>query len=133
LLPLWADGFLPGFFALPAGIGDALTGGFAIAAAVALWRKSPWAQPFAYAVNIFGLADLVNAITMGLLGIATSGAASPHLMYPLPMVPSFGVPLGVIVHCLSLSGSCTGAPELLPSARRSRNVLSTAPRDFDGK
>ena|SRR5215471_2792593 len=102
-LPLWADGFLPGFFALPAGIGDALTGGFAIAAAIALWRKSPWAQPFAYAVNIFGLADLVNAITMGLLSIATSGAVSPLLMYPLPIVPSFGVPLGVIVHCLSLA------------------------------
>jgi protein-S-isoprenylcysteine O-methyltransferase Ste14 len=87
---------------LPARIGDALTGGFVIAAAVALWRKSPWAQPFAYAVNTFGLADLVDAITMGLLSIATSGAVSPLLMYPLPMVPSFGVPLGAIVHCLSL-------------------------------
>src|SRR5262249_13695681 len=27
-LPLWAEGFLPGFFALPAGIGDMLTGRF---------------------------------------------------------------------------------------------------------
>jgi hypothetical protein len=128
-LPLWADGFLPGFFALPAGIGDALTGGFAIAAAVALWRKSPWAQPLAYAVNIFGLADLVNAITMGLLSIATSGAISALLIYPLPMVPSLGF-RSESSSTASLSGSCTGAPELLPRARRRPNMLSTALRDL---
>jgi hypothetical protein len=99
---LWADGFLPSFFALPAGIGDALTGAFAIGAVVALLRKSPWAQTFAYAVNIFGLADLVNALAMGLLSIFTSNGVSPLLMYPIPIVPTFGVPLAVIVHCLSL-------------------------------
>lgn len=99
---LGADGFLPGFFALPAGIGDMLTGVLAIGAAIALWRKSPWAQTFAYAVNIFGVADLVNAITMALLSIVASDAASPLLMYPLPIVPTFGVPLAFIVHTLSL-------------------------------
>jgi hypothetical protein len=40
-LPLWYYGFLPGFFALPAGIGDTLTGLFAIVAVVALWRDAP--------------------------------------------------------------------------------------------
>jgi len=99
---LGADGFLPGFFALPAGIGDMLTGVLAMGAAIALWRKSPWAQTFAYGVNIFGVADLVNAITMALLSIVWSDAASPLLMYPLPIVPTFGVPLAFIVHALSL-------------------------------
>lgn len=99
---LWADGLLPGFFALPAGIGDMLTGVLAIGAVIALLRKLPWARTFAYAVNFFGVADLVNAITMALLSIVSSDAASPLLMHPLPMVPTFGVPLAFIVHSLSL-------------------------------
>src|SRR5215470_13406827 len=48
-LPLWYSGFLPGFFALPAGIGDTLTGLFAIVAVVALWWDAPLARPLAYA------------------------------------------------------------------------------------
>lgn len=99
---LWADGLLPGFFALPAGIGDMLTGMLAIGSVIALWRKLPWARTFAYAVNIFGVADLVNAITMALLSIVTSDTASPLLMHPLPIVPIFGVPLAFIVHSVSL-------------------------------
>jgi hypothetical protein len=99
---LWADGLLPGFFALPAGIGDMLTGMLAIGAVIALWRKLPWAQTFAYVVNIFGIADLVNAIAMALVSIVSSDAASPLLMHPLPIIPTFGVPLAFIVHGLSL-------------------------------
>lgn len=102
-LGLWANGFLPGYFALPAGIGDALTGLFAIGAAVALRREAPWARSLAYAVNIFGLVDLINAVSMGMLTAARSPAGmSPLLVYPLSMVPTFGVPLAVIIHCLSL-------------------------------
>jgi len=48
--------FLPGYFALPAGIGDTLTGVFAIGVAIALQRETPSARKLAYAVNIFGLA-----------------------------------------------------------------------------
>lgn len=100
---LWANGFLPGYFALPAGIGDTLTGIFAIGVAVSFWRQTPWARRFAYAVNIFGLADLVNAVSMGMLTAAKSPAGmSPILVYPLSIVPTFGVPLAVIMHCLSL-------------------------------
>src|SRR5262245_30115135 len=40
-LPLWYYGFLPGFFALPAGIGDTLTGLFAVVAVVGLWQGWP--------------------------------------------------------------------------------------------
>jgi hypothetical protein len=102
-LRLWGKGFLPGYFALPAGIGDMLTGIFAIGAAIALRQQVPWARRFAYAVNIFGLADLVNAVSMGMLTAAKSPAGiSPLSLYPLSIVPTFGVPLAVIVHCLSL-------------------------------
>src|SRR5262249_38081184 len=65
-LPLWYYGFLPGFFALPAGIGDTLAGLFAIVAVVALWRDAPLARPLAYAVNVFGIADLIYAISIDL-------------------------------------------------------------------
>ena len=102
-LRLWAKGFLPGYFALPAGVGDMLTGAFAIGAGIALLQQARWARSFAYAVNIFGLLDLANAVSMGILTAANSTTGpSPLLVYPLSMVPTFGVPLAVIVHCLSL-------------------------------
>src|SRR5215470_805334 len=103
-LPLWYNGFLPGFFALPAGIGDTLTGLFAIVAVVALWRDAPLARPLAYAVNVFGVTDLIYAVSMGVTSALTSSAAevSPIVMYPLVMVPTFGVPLAFVVHCLSI-------------------------------
>jgi hypothetical protein len=102
-LRLWAQGFLPDFFALPAGIGDMLTGALATCAAIALARDLPWAPRFAYAVNIFGIVDLVNAVTLGVVSTTIAGSgASPLLMYPLAMVPTFGVPLAFIIHSLSL-------------------------------
>jgi len=102
-LPLWYYGFLPGFFALPAGIGDTLAGLFAIVAAVALWRDAPLARPLAYAVNVFGMVDLIYAVSMGVTTSLTSTAeVSPIVMYPLVMLPTFGVPLAFIVHCLSI-------------------------------
>jgi len=103
-LPLWYYGFLPGFFALPAGIGDTLTGLFAIVAVVALWRDAPLARPLGYAVNVFGMADLIYAISMGVTSVLASSTAevSPIVMYPLVMVPTFGVPLAFVVHSLSI-------------------------------
>lgn len=102
-LRLWANGFLPGYFALPAGIGDMTTAVFAIAAAIALRRVSSQTRRLAYAVNIFGLADLILAVSMGMLTAAKSATGmSPILVYPLSIVPTFGVPLAVILHLLSL-------------------------------
>lgn len=100
---LWAKGFLPGYFALPAGIGDTLTGVLAIVASIALWREVNWARRLAYAVNIFGLLDLVIALSMGILTSANSTTgSSPLSLYPLSMVPTFGVPLAMIIHSLSI-------------------------------
>ena len=41
---LWSYGFLPGSFALPAGIGDVVTAVFALLVVGALLRNSPWAN-----------------------------------------------------------------------------------------
>src|SRR6266852_2518671 len=64
-LVLWADGRLPWQFALPAGVGDVTTGCFAVVVAALLARRSTGARRAAYTWSLFGIADLVVALTMG--------------------------------------------------------------------
>ena len=108
-LVLWADGRLPWQFALPAGIGDVTTGCFAVVVATMLARKALDARRAAYAWCLFGIADLVVAIAMG----AMTSPGRPHLFafeapnllissYPLVMVPTFAVPLALMLHGLVL-------------------------------
>ncbi|MGO9806832.1 MAG: hypothetical protein ACLPKH_08955 [Rhodomicrobium sp.] len=108
-LVLWADGRLPWQFALPAGFGDVATGTFAVAVAVLLARNAAGARRAAYAWCFFGIADLAVAVTMGALtspGPAHLFArAAPNLLissYPLVMVPTFAVPMALMLHGLVL-------------------------------
>jgi hypothetical protein len=108
-LVLWADGRLPWQFALPAGTGDVATGIVAVVVAAQLARNAIGARRATYAWSFFGIADLVVAITMG----AMTSPGRPHLLafdapnllmtaYPLVMVPTFGVPLALMLHGLVL-------------------------------
>jgi hypothetical protein len=108
-LVLWADGRLPWQFALPAGIGDVTTGCSAVVVATLLAQNAAGARGAAYAWCLFGIADLVVAITMG----AMTSPGRPHLFaleapnllissYPLVMVPTFAVPLALMLHGLVL-------------------------------
>jgi hypothetical protein len=108
-LVLWADGRLPWQFALPAGIGDVATGFLAVGVAVLLAQKAPGALRAAYSWCLFGIADLVVAVTMG--AMTSPGRAhlfafdAPNLLissYPLVMVPTFAVPLALMLHGLVL-------------------------------
>src|SRR5579863_2081456 len=108
-LVLRADGRLPWQFALPAGIGDVMTGCFAVVVAGLLAQKAPGALRAAYGWCLFGIADLVVAVTMGAL--TSPGRAhllafdAPNLLissYPLVMVPTFAVPLALMLHGLVL-------------------------------
>jgi len=108
-LVLWADGRLPWQFALPAGIGDVTTGIFAVVVAVQLARNARHAYAATYAWCLFGIADLVLAISMG--AMTSPGRAhllaldAPNLLmtaYPLVMVPTFAVPLALMLHGLVL-------------------------------
>jgi hypothetical protein len=108
-LVLWADGRLPWQFALPAGIGDVTTGCFAVVVAALLAQKSPRALRAAYGWCLFGIADLVVAVAMG--GMTSPGRVhvlafdAPNLLissYPLVMVPTFAVPLALMLHGLVL-------------------------------
>jgi hypothetical protein len=106
---LWADGHLPWQFALPAGIGDVTTGVVAVVVAVQLARNAIGARAATYAWCLFGIADLVVAIAMG--AMTSPGRAhflafdAPNLLmtaYPLVMVPTFAVPLALMLHGLVL-------------------------------
>ena len=108
-LVLMVDGRLPWQFALPAGIGDVTTGAVAVVAATLLAQKANGARRAVYAWCLFGIADLVVAITIG--AMTSPGRAhllafeAPNLLisaYPLVMVPTFAVPLALMLHGLVL-------------------------------
>jgi len=108
-LVLWWDGRLPWQFALPAGIGDIATGIAAVVVAVMLTRKASGAPKAAYYWCLFGIADLIVAVTMGTL--TSPGRThfvaldAPNLLisaYPLVMIPTFAVPVSIILHGLCL-------------------------------
>ncbi len=108
-LVLWADGRLPWQFALPAGIGDVMTGLLAVFLAARLSQNAAGALSAVYAWCLFGIGDLVVAVAMG----AMTSPGRPHLLaldapnllitsYPLVMVPTFAVPLALMLHGIVL-------------------------------
>jgi hypothetical protein len=105
----WARGLLPGVFALPAGIGDVLTGLMAAPVAIALAAGTGDGRKAAVAWNVFGLVDLAIAIGTGLItaagplqlivpSVPSIGAGA----YPTVMIPAFAVPSSILLHALSL-------------------------------
>jgi len=97
-LPFLAAGALPARFALPAGIGDMLTGIAAPVVALLVARKRPGAYAWAVAWNLFGILDLVAAPISSVLSHATNVGR-----FPLVLVPLFlGPPLGILTHIYSL-------------------------------
>lgn len=106
---LWAAGDLPWQFALPAGLGDIATGALAIWVAALLARKAEGASRAAYSWCVFGIADLIVALTMGMITspgpfhlLAHSDPNRFVSAYPLVMIPTFGVPLALILHGIVL-------------------------------
>lgn len=105
----WAQGAIPGLFALPAGIGDVTTGLIALPVAYSLAAGSPDSRRAAIAWNLFGLTDFAIAIGIGLVtapgpfqlivpGIPNTAIGS----YPSVLVPAFAVPSSILLHVLSL-------------------------------
>ena len=94
------EGQLPGIFAIPAGVGDVLTG--LLAPLVAYWwySRKPYARTAAIGWNLFGMADLVNAVTIGFL----TGGASGAIVFPIVLIPVYGVPRAFLLHSYSLLG-----------------------------
>ena len=108
-LAFWLLGLLPGLWALPAGTGDVLTGLFAMPVAIGLATGTAEGRKAAILWNIFGLADLVIAITLGMIIapgpfqlIVPSGSSIGLDGYPNVLTPAFVVPGSILLHALSL-------------------------------
>jgi hypothetical protein len=98
IFPYLASGALPRAFALPAGIGDMLTGLLAPVVAWLVLRNARGSYGIAVAWNIFGILDLLVAP----ISAVFSGAQILR-MFPLSLVPLFlGPPLGTLAHIYSL-------------------------------
>lgn len=101
---LEAQRLLPARFALPAGYGDMAMG---MTATFVAWKLAVprWRGAF-LAWQTLGVADLVLAIGAGI----TAGMLDPHgvgmtpmTVLPLSLVPTFGVPLLLMVHTISIA------------------------------
>ena len=100
---------LPGQFALPAGIGDVIVGTLAPLVGYFLVKNYSWSKNLAIAWNIFGILDLVVAITCGFLTspgrLQLLSLDNPNIFvtaFPLVLVPVFAVPLSIVFHIISL-------------------------------
>jgi hypothetical protein len=109
---------MPALWALPAGIGDIAVGATSFWVADRLTR--PGGKQKAIAFNLFGLADLIVAVV---LGVTTSAGPvqifhtvpSSELVthFPLVLVPTFLVPLAFTLHIVSLA-QLVGGPWARP-------------------
>jgi hypothetical protein len=109
-LILYASGKLPTLFAWPAGIGDIAIGLLAPIVGLAYARSPGKAAGLVRAWNLFGILDLVIAVTTGLMTTPSliqpvQIAPNSDLMTVLPMVliPVYLVPLSIILHLASLA------------------------------
>ena len=109
-LVLLAQGELPAHFAVPAGWGDVAVGLAAPVVALALATRRPGAAALAAGWNVFGLLDLVVAVGMGtgflapLLApeLGRVGPAPAMGVFPLVVIPTFAVPLAIMLHVAGL-------------------------------
>jgi hypothetical protein len=96
----YVQGQLPGLFALPAGIGDVLTGITALLVAYWSYKNGKGARLIAYIWNSFGVLDFVDALTLGALASFIRVEPTTALLGVLPfvLIPAFGVPRSFLLH-----------------------------------
>ena len=100
---LWGmtQGILDPAFAIPAGVGDILIGLTAIPFAIFLWKGYSWSKYAVMVWSVLGIADLVNAVTLGRITSPDFGS-STMATFPWILVPTVGVPLGLALHGITL-------------------------------
>jgi hypothetical protein len=109
-LILLGAGKLPGLFAWPAGLGDVLVGILAPVIAIAYARAPSQNADLVAAWNVFGLADLAVAVATGFLTspspfqlFAFDAPNELVSQFPLVLIPTFLVPVSVLLHFASLA------------------------------
>jgi hypothetical protein len=121
---LYFSGVLPASFALPAGLGDLAIGVTAPLVARMLARNPARLGSATFiGWNLLGMLDLVTAVTTGILssnsplGILAHGPSTEAMgRFPLSLIPTFFVPLFLILHLIALA-----------QARRSRRSATDEP------
>jgi hypothetical protein len=100
---LWgvSQGILPPAFGIPAGVGDILIGVTAIPFAYFLRKGFSWSKYALVVWSVLGIADLVNAISLGLI-TAPELPGSTMTTFPWVLIPTMGVPLALILHGITL-------------------------------
>lgn len=108
-LILYASNLLPGLFALPAGAGDVATGLAALTIGLTFSQRHQVPSRTVLAWNLFGIADLVVALATGFLTapsplqrFAFDRPNELILVFPLALIPTFLVPLAILLHIISL-------------------------------
>jgi hypothetical protein len=108
-LVAWWGGTLPSGFALPAGLGDLAIGIAAPFVAAAVAARRPGARTLALVWNVAGLLDLVVAVTEGVthtrstFGVFAGAIPADALgRYPFSLIPTFFVPLAIMLHVSAL-------------------------------
>jgi hypothetical protein len=105
-LILYYRGILPGAFALPAGWGDIAV---AVTAPLIALNYKRLPKGVIVAWTLFGMFDLLNALTMGVLNsqsplgvLAHDVTTRPMGQFPLSLIPAFAIPVLLISHLIVL-------------------------------
>jgi hypothetical protein len=121
-LAVQTAGALPATFATPAGAGDLIVGVTAPLVAFYLIGRGRFARLGFFAWTAFGVLDLVSAITLGILHSDSAigllaGVPNTDLVAHLPMslIPTFGVPLTLALHAVSLVAASGPAWQAAPA------------------
>lgn len=108
-LALYAQGVLPGQFAVPAGLGDIAIGVTAPWIVLALVRQPAFSRSRLFVTwNLLGILDLIVAVGTGALssgllaGFTGSATTAPMARLPLLFIPAYLVPLFVMLHLAAL-------------------------------
>jgi len=105
---LYAHGLLPAQFAYPAGIGDLLVGLAAPFVLLAMIQGRMGWERQVLTLNLAGMLDFLVAVGTGVLSASgplglLAGEVTSDIMQALPLslIPTFAVPLFIIMHIIS--------------------------------
>lgn len=112
---LYFQGLLPAAFAFSSGIGDMIVGFSAPFVAYLYYLKKTYSKKLVIIWNIIGIADLVIALSVGIIGfprpiqlVPLEPSTELLSLFPLVIIPLFAVPLALFLHFCSLRALQSG-------------------------